>query len=114
TPIARESLQRAALDEMLRVIREVEPPAPSSRISTSEALPSLAATRQVEPARLSRLVRGDLDWIVMKALAKERERRDAPAVPPADDPQRPPPHQPGSARPPPGAHRRRQVAPGEP
>jgi hypothetical protein len=60
---------------MLRVIREVEPPTPSSRISTSEALPSLAASRQVEPARLSRLVRGDLDWIAMKALAKERERR---------------------------------------
>ena len=52
TPIARESIQRAAIDEMLRVIREVEPPTPSSRISTSEALPSLAANRHVEPARL--------------------------------------------------------------
>ena len=70
TPIARDSIRRAALDEMLRLIREVEPPAPSSRISTSESLPSLAASRHVEPARLSRLVRGDLDWIVMKALAK--------------------------------------------
>jgi eukaryotic-like serine/threonine-protein kinase len=75
TPIAGESIRQAAIDEMLRVIREVEPPTPSSRISTSEALPSLAASRQVEPARLSRLVRGDLDWIAMKALAKERERR---------------------------------------
>ena len=67
------------------MIREVEPPPPSSRISTSEALPSLAANRQVEPARLSRLVRGDLDWIVMKALAKERERRYASAVGLAND-----------------------------
>src|SRR5262249_24431395 len=56
TPIARDSVRRAALDEMLRLIREVEPP-PSSRISTSEALPSLAASRHVEPARLSRMVR---------------------------------------------------------
>jgi serine/threonine protein kinase len=80
TPIAHEMVQRAALDEILRVIREVEPPTPSSHISTSEALPSLAATRQVEPARLSRLVRGDLDWILMKALAKERERRYASAI----------------------------------
>src|SRR5262249_11033460 len=80
TPIPRETVQRAAMDEMLRVIREVEPPTPSSRISTSESLPSLAAARQVEPVRLSRLIRGDLDWIVMKALAKERERRYASAV----------------------------------
>ncbi len=64
TPIDRESIQRAALDEMLRIIREVEPPTPSSRISTSEALANLAANRLVEPARLSRLVRGELDWIV--------------------------------------------------
>ena len=75
TPIERETFKKAALDEMLRMIREVEPPTPSSRISTSETLPSLAADRQIEPARLGRFVRGDLDWIVMKALAKERQRR---------------------------------------
>ena len=75
TPIERETFKKAALDEMLRLIREVEPPTPSSRISTSESLPSLAATRQIEPSRLGRFVRGDLDWIVMKALAKERQRR---------------------------------------
>src|SRR5262249_54110951 len=75
TPIRRETSRQAAIDEVLRMVREVEPPTPSSRISTSEALPSLAATRQVEPAGLSRFVRGDLDWIVMKALAKERQRR---------------------------------------
>ena len=59
TPIRRETFQRAALDEILRIVREVEPPTPSSRISTSEALPSIAATRQTEPARLGRFVRGE-------------------------------------------------------
>ena len=108
TPIARESIRQAALDEMLRVIREVEPPTPSSRISTSEALPTLAANRQVEPARLSRLVRGDLDWIVMKALAKERERRYASAVGLADDVERYLNHEPVSAGPPTAAYRLRK------
>src|SRR4029453_5928045 len=51
------------------------PPPPSSRISTSAAAPGVAAARQSEPAKLGRYVRGELDWIVMKALAKERERR---------------------------------------
>jgi serine/threonine protein kinase len=108
TPIARGSVQRAALDEMLRVIREVEPPPPSSRISTSAALPSLAASRQVEPARLSRLVRGDLDWIVMKALAKERERRYTSAIGLADDLERHLNHEPVSAGPPTAAYRFRK------
>ena len=80
TPIRRETFRQAALEEMLRLIREVEPPTPSSRISTSDTLPSIAATRQTEPARLSRFVRGDLDWIVMKALAKERNRRYESAI----------------------------------
>jgi serine/threonine protein kinase/lipopolysaccharide biosynthesis regulator YciM len=108
TPIARDSIRQAAMDEMLRVIREVEPPAPSSRISTSEALPSLAASRQVEPARFSRLVRGDLDWIVMKALAKERERRYASAIGLADDLERFLNHEPVSAGPPTVAYRLRK------
>jgi serine/threonine protein kinase/lipopolysaccharide biosynthesis regulator YciM len=105
TPIARESIRQAAIDEMLRVLREVEPPTPSSRISTSEALPTVAANRQVEPARLSRLVRGDLDCIVMKALAKERERRYASAVGLADDLERYVNHEPVSAGPPTAAYR---------
>ena len=85
TPIRKESLQRAALDEVMRVIREEEAQVPSHRISTSEALPSVAATRQVEPIRLGRFVRGDLDWIVMKALAKDRSRRYDSAVGLAND-----------------------------
>ena len=75
TPIERETVKKAAFDEMLELIREQEPPMPSSRISSSESRASVAATRQMEPAKLGRFVRGELDWIVMKALAKERERR---------------------------------------
>src|SRR5437762_1364509 len=61
--------------EMLRVIREQEPPKPSAKLSTAEGLPTLAANRGTEPAKLTRLVRGELDWIVMKALEKDRDRR---------------------------------------
>jgi len=75
TPIAREEFQRTAWNEAMRLIREVDPPTPSSRVSSNEALPSLAAQRQVEPAKLTRLIRGELDWIVMKSLEKDRERR---------------------------------------
>jgi serine/threonine protein kinase/tetratricopeptide (TPR) repeat protein len=75
TPIERATLKQAALDEVLRVIRESEPPAPSKRLSSTQSQPSVAANRHTEPAKLGRLVRGDLDWIVMKALAKERDRR---------------------------------------
>jgi WD40 repeat protein/serine/threonine protein kinase len=75
TPLTRKRLKDAALLEVLRVIREEEPPSPSTRLSTTEELPSIAAARRVEPARLSRLVRGELDWLVMKALEKDRNRR---------------------------------------
>jgi hypothetical protein len=75
TPIDRRRLGQDALLEILRVIREEEPPRPSARLSTSEALASIAATRRTEPAQLTRLVRGELDWIVMKCLEKERSRR---------------------------------------
>jgi tetratricopeptide (TPR) repeat protein len=64
-----------ALDETLRIIREEEPPKPSTRLSTSDSLPTVAANRGVEPARLRRAVQGELDWIVMKALEKDRNRR---------------------------------------
>ena len=108
TPIRRDTLRRAALDEMLRVIREDEPPTPSSRISSSDTLPSLAANRHVEPARLSRLVRGDLDWIVMKALAKERDRRYESATGLANDVERFLNHEPVSAGPPTARYRLRK------
>src|SRR5215472_4427322 len=74
-PFNRKELERAGMLEILRVIREEEPPKPSTKVSTADALPSLAANRGTEPARLSRLLRGEIDWIVMKALDKERSRR---------------------------------------
>jgi tetratricopeptide (TPR) repeat protein len=75
TPLEHKRLKEAALLELLRLIREEEPPRPSTRLSTAEALPSIAASRGLEPRKLSGLVRGDLDWIVMKALEKDRNRR---------------------------------------
>jgi len=75
TPIERQRIKRAAWEEILRIVREEEPLIPSQRLSTSDTLPSVAACRHVEPARLTRLLRGDLDWIIMKALEKDRNRR---------------------------------------
>jgi serine/threonine protein kinase/tetratricopeptide (TPR) repeat protein len=89
TPLDRKRLKSAALLEMLRVIREEEPPKPSTRLSESrETLPAISAQRQTEPARLTKLVRGELDWIVMKALDKDRNRRYESAIGFAQDIQR--------------------------
>src|SRR5262245_38463220 len=65
----------AAITEMIRVIREEEPSKPSTRLSTDESLPSLAALRQTEPKKLMAMLRGELDWIVMQCLEKQRDRR---------------------------------------
>jgi eukaryotic-like serine/threonine-protein kinase len=75
TPLEKARFKQAAWEEVKRLIREEEPPRPSTRLSSDQSLPSLAASRAVEPAQLRRLLRGDLDWIVMKALDKERSRR---------------------------------------
>jgi serine/threonine protein kinase len=76
TPLDRERLKTVAFDELLRIVREDEPPKPSTRLSEShDTLPSISAQRQTEPAKLTKLVRGELDWIVMKALDKQRNRR---------------------------------------
>jgi serine/threonine protein kinase/Flp pilus assembly protein TadD len=76
TPLERKRLKQAAFAEILRVIREEEPPKPSTRLSQStDSLPSVSAQRHMEPAKLTKLVRGELDWIVMKALEKDRGRR---------------------------------------
>src|SRR5262249_26638863 len=76
TPLTRQRVKEAALWEVLRVIREEEPPRPSTRLSESkDSLPSISAQRQTEPGKLTKLVRGELDWIVMKALDKDRNRR---------------------------------------
>jgi serine/threonine protein kinase/tetratricopeptide (TPR) repeat protein len=76
TPLERKRLKSAAMLEVLRLIREEEPPRPSTRLSEAkDTLPAISAQRQTEPARLTKLVRGELDWIVMKALEKDRNRR---------------------------------------
>jgi WD40 repeat protein/serine/threonine protein kinase len=74
-PFSRKKLEKAGMLEMLRVIREEEPTKPSTKLGTAEGLPTLAANRSMEPAKLTKLVRGELDWIVMKALDKDRSRR---------------------------------------
>src|SRR5262245_8502966 len=74
-PFSRKELEKAGMLEMLRVIREQEPSRPSTKLSTAEGLATLAANRGTEPAKLTKLVRGELDWIVMKALEKDRNRR---------------------------------------
>jgi serine/threonine protein kinase len=77
TPFDRETFNKASYDEMRRIIREDEPPRPSGRLSTMEraALSTIAEKRGLEPGRLSQHLRGELDWIVMKALEKDRNRR---------------------------------------
>jgi serine/threonine protein kinase len=75
TPLTKERLKQTPFPELLRLIREEEPPRPSTRLRDSETLPAVATARQAEPAKLTRLVRGELDWIVMKALEKDRGRR---------------------------------------
>ncbi len=74
-PLDAKQFKRGAILEMLRMVREVDPPRPSTKVSTADALPSIAANRGIEPAQLKRALRGDLDWIVMKALEKDRTRR---------------------------------------
>src|SRR5262249_32860435 len=74
-PHDSQYLRKAALTEMVRIIQEEEPSKPSTRLSTHESLPSLAALRQIEPKKLMAMLRGELDWVVMKCLEKQRERR---------------------------------------
>ncbi len=76
TPLSPRRVKEAPYAEVLRMIKEEEPPRPSTRLSDSgAALAAIAARRQTEPAQLTRLVRGELDWIVMKTLEKDRNRR---------------------------------------
>jgi serine/threonine protein kinase/tetratricopeptide (TPR) repeat protein len=76
TPLTHKRMKEAAYAEILRMIKEEEPPKPSTRLSDSgEALASISAQRKTEPAKLTKLVRGELDWIVMKCLEKDRNRR---------------------------------------
>jgi eukaryotic-like serine/threonine-protein kinase len=76
TPFEKERLSVANYDEIRRIIREEEPPRPSARLSTlQDKLTAVAAQRRTEPRQLLRTVKGELDWIVMKCLEKDRNRR---------------------------------------
>ncbi|HEX5271817.1 MAG TPA: serine/threonine-protein kinase, partial [Gemmataceae bacterium] len=76
TPFDKERLRTAGYDEIRRIIREEEAPRPSARISTlGGAAGTVSANRRSDPKKLSRLMRGELDWIVIRALEKDRNRR---------------------------------------
>ncbi len=140
TPFDHRTLLAAGYDEMRRLIREVEPPRPSTRISTlavparptgsgsavddsggqplpdnraadrSSSAAAIARHRHTEPAALGRLLRGDLDWIVMKCLEKDRTRRYETANDLAEDVQRHLRHEPVLAGPPNAAYKLRKFA----
>src|SRR5205807_31906 len=111
TPLSHTRLKAAAYAEILRMIKEEEPPRPSTRLSDSgEALASISAQRHMEPAKLTKLVRGELDWIVMKTLEKDRNRRYETANGFAADVQRYLNDEPVQACPPSGWYRFRKFA----
>ena len=106
TPLSADDLKQAAHDELMRRIRETEPPRPSTRItSLGEKSLQISDCRSAELEQLSRLMRGDLDWIVMKSLEKERDRRYKTADALAADVVRHMQEEPVEARPPTTAYR---------
>jgi serine/threonine protein kinase/tetratricopeptide (TPR) repeat protein len=109
TPFDKDRLSQVGYDEMRRIIREEEPPKPSTRISTlGQAASTASANRKSDPRKLSHLFRGELDWIVMKALEKDRNRRYETANGFAMDVQRYLAHEPVLAGPPSAAYRLRK------
>lgn len=111
TPLDRQRLDSASYDEMRRIIREEEPPKPSKRLTTlGNRLSTVSETRHLEPSRLTSSIRGDLDWIVMKALEKDRSRRYESASAFADDVRRYLAQEPIVARPPSRSYRFMQFA----
>ena len=111
TPFDRERLKQAAYDEIRRIIREEDPPRPSTRLSTlGGTLTTVSSSRGTEPKRLGQLVRGELDWIVMKALEKDRRRRYETANGLARDVERYLSHEPVAACPPSRTYRLRKFA----
>ena len=111
TPLSNKRMKEAAYAEILRMIKEEEPPKPSTRLSESgDALVSISAQRDTEPAKLSKLMRGELDSIVMKTLEKDRSRRYETANGFAADVQRYLNDEPVLACPPSAAYRLRKFA----
>ncbi len=110
TPLTHK-MKEAAYADILRMIKEEEPPKPSTRLSDSgEALASISANRHTEPAKLTKLVRGELDWIVMKTLEKDRNRRYETAKDFAADVQRYLDDEPVQACPPSAGYRLRKFS----
>ncbi|QDS90193.1 Serine/threonine-protein kinase PknB [Rosistilla ulvae] len=111
TPFDRERMDSAGYDELRRIIREEDPPKPSKRLSTlNDALSTVATTRRLQPIRLAATIRGDLDWIVMKALEKDRTRRYESAAALAADIKRYLNSEPIEARPPSRTYQFRKFA----
>jgi len=111
TPLTRQRLKDAPLTEVLRLIHEEEAPRPSTRLSaTKDSLASVSAQRQMQPAALVKALRGELDWIVMKALEKDRARRYETANALARDIQRYLADEPVEAGPPSTTYRLRKLA----
>jgi tetratricopeptide (TPR) repeat protein len=111
TPFEKERLKEVGFDELCHIIREEEPPRPSTRISTlGPAATPVSTQRRSDPKRLSQLFRGELDWIVMKALEKDRNRRYETASAFAADVQRYLHDEPVQACPPSAWYRLRKLA----
>lgn len=110
TPLTRDQLKQAAFDEMLRLVREHESVRPSSRVLPLSAAATQTCTmRGIEPGRLTRVLRGDLDWITLKALEKDRSRRYETANALAEDIQRHLNQEPVSAAAPSAAYRLKKL-----
>ena len=107
-PFDKNRLREASLDELMRILRDEEPPRPSTRLSSETSVESLAAARQSEPRKLTALIRGDLDWIVMKCLEKDRGRRYDTATALAQDIERYLANEPIQARPPSATYKLRK------
>jgi serine/threonine protein kinase len=108
TPVDKARLKEAAVLEVLRIVREEEAPRPSVRLSRADTPASVAAARGTEPGRLAKLLRGELDWVVMKALEKDRNRRYDAAAGLARDVQRYLADEAVEARPPSAGYRLRR------
>jgi tetratricopeptide (TPR) repeat protein/tRNA A-37 threonylcarbamoyl transferase component Bud32 len=103
-------LGQAGLSEVLKMIKEEEPPRPSARLSSTQEGATLAAARRTEPVKLARLLRGELDWVVMKCLEKDRARRYDSAIGLARDIERYLNDEPVEAGPPGAGYRLRKLA----